>query len=152
MLTPSIFGENLLDHWIGDFSFPSFSGLADMDKTLFGKNVNSLMKTDVKETDQGYAVEIDLPGFKKDEIKMRLDDGYLTISAAKAFDQEEKNNDGKYVRKERYAGSLSRRFYVGRNVTENDIHPKYEDGILSFQLPREEKQVEEQKRYIAIEG
>ncbi len=152
MLTPSIFGENLLDHWMGDFSFPSFSGFADMDKTLFGKSANSLMKTDVKETEHGYAVEIDLPGFKKDEIKMRLDDGYLTVSAAKELDQEEKNKEGKYVRRERYAGSMSRRFYVGRNVTEDDIHPKYEDGILSFQLPREEKQVEEQKRYIAIEG
>lgn len=149
MLTPSIFGENLFDNWMEDFAFPRF---ADMDKTLFGKNANSLMKTDVKDNGEDYTVDIDLPGFKKDEIKMQLDDGYLTVSAAKEMKQDEKNEDGRYVRRERYAGSMSRRFYVGKNVTEEDIHPKYEDGILTFQLPKEEKRVEEQKRYIAIEG
>lgn len=152
MLTPSIFGENLFDNWMEDFAFPSFPRFADMDKTLFGKNANNLMKTDVKDNGNGYTVDIDLPGFKKDEIKMQLEDGYLTVSAAKEMKQDEKNEEGRYVRRERYAGSMSRHFYVGKNVTEDDIHPKYEDGILTFQLPKEEKRIEEQKRYIAIEG
>lgn len=149
MLTPSIFGDNLFDNWMEDFAFPRF---ADMDKAVFGKNTNNLMKTDVKDNGDGYTVDIDLPGFKKDEIKMQLDDGYLTVSAVKEINQEDKNEEGKYVRRERYAGSMSRSFYVGKNVREDDIHPKYEDGILTFCLPKEDKRVEEQKRYIAIEG
>ena len=135
---------------MNDFAFPAFP---DVDKALYGKNARNLMKTDVKETDTSYEVDIDLPGFKKDEIKMKLDQGYLTVSAAKGIDKEEKNEAGKYVRRERYAGSLSRSFYVGEKVTEDDIHPKYENGILTFTLPKEEKKaVEEKNHYIAIEG
>ena len=150
MMMPSIFGENLFDDFMEDFAFPAFS---DIDKKLYGKHANNLMKTDVKETDTGYEVDIDLPGFKKDEITMRLEDGYLTINAAKGLDKEEKNEKGKFVRRERYAGNLSRSFYVGENVTEQDIHPKYENGILSFRVPTEDqKAVEEKKHYISIEG
>ena len=150
MMMPSIFGENLFDNFMNDFAFPAFP---DVDKALYGKNARNLMKTDVKETDTSYEVDIDLPGFKKDEIKMKLDQGYLTVSAAKGIDKEEKNEAGKYVRRERYAGSLSRSFYVGEKVTEDDIHPKYENGILTFTLPKEEKKaVEEKNHYIAIEG
>ena len=150
MMMPSIFGENLFDDFMEDFAFPAFS---DIDKKLYGKHANNLMKTDVKETDTGYEVDIDLPGFKKDEITMRLEDGYLTINAAKGLDKEEKNEKGKFVRRERYAGNLSRSFYVGENVTETDIHPKYENGILSFRVPKEDqKAVEEKKHYISIEG
>ena len=150
MMMPSIFGENLFDDFMEDFAFPVFS---DIDKKLYGKHANNLMKTDVKETDTGYEVDIDLPGFKKDEITMRLEDGYLTINAAKGLDKEEKNEKGKFVRRERYAGNLSRSFYVGENVTEQDIHPKYENGILSFRVPKEDqKAVEEKKHYISIEG
>ncbi len=150
MMMPSIFGENLFDDFMEDFAFPAFS---DIDKKLYGKHANNLMKTDVKETDTGYEVDIDLPGFKKDEITMRLEDGYLTINAAKGLDKEEKNEKGKFVRRERYAGNLSRSFYVGENVKEEDIHPKYENGILSFRVPKEDqKAVEEKKHYISIEG
>ena len=150
MMMPSIFGENLFDDFMEDFAFPAFS---DIDKKLYGKHANNLMKTDVKETDTGYEVDIDLPGFKKDEITMRLEDGYLTINAAKGLDKEEKNEKGKFVRRERYAGNLSRSFYVGENVKEEDIHPKYENGILSFSVPKKEgKAIEDKKRYIAIEG
>ena len=150
MMMPSIFGENLFDDFMEDFAFPAFS---DIDQKLYGKHANNLMKTDVKETDTGYEVDIDLPGFKKDEITMRLEDGYLTINAAKGLDKEEKNEKGKFVRRERYAGNLSRSFYVGENVTEQDIHPKYENGILSFRVPKEDqKAVEEKKHYISIEG
>lgn len=145
MLTPSIFGENLFDDWM-DFSFP------DIDKTLYGKHAKNMMKTDVKETDQGYEVAIDLPGFKKDEIKLELNDGYLTISAEKGLDKDEKDKENRYIRRERYAGSMSRSFYVGESLTEQDIHAKYENGILTLDVPKEDKKAVPEKRYIAIEG
>ena len=147
MMMPSIFGGNLFnDDWM-DFSFP------DIDKELYGKHAKNLMKTDVKEKDGNYEVAIDLPGFKKDEITAELKDGYLTISAAKGLDKDEKDKEGKYIRRERYAGNMSRSFYVGKHVTVEDVHPKYENGILSFSVPKEEaKPVEEKKNYISIEG
>ena len=124
MLMPSIFGENLFnDDWM-NFGFP------EVDKALYGKHASHEMKTDVKETDSGYEVDIDLPGFKKDEINVQLDNGYLSISAAKGLDKEEKNKEGKYIRKERYAGAMSRSFYVGDALTQEDIKAKYESGIL----------------------
>ena len=119
---------------------------------LYGKQASHEMKTDVKETDSGYEVDIDLPGFKKDEINVQLDNGYLSISAAKGLDKEEKNKEGKYIRKERYAGAMSRSFYVGDALTQEDIKAKYESGILRLSIPKKEaKQVEATKR-IAIEG
>ena len=145
MLMPSIFGENLFDDWM-DFSFP------DIDKTLYGKHAKNMMKTDVKETDQGYEVAIDLPGFKKDEIKLELNDGYLTISAEKGLDKDEKDKENRYNRRERYAGSMSRSFNVGESLTEQDIHAKYENGILTLDVPKEDKKAVPEKRYIAIEG
>ena len=144
MLMPSIFGENLFDDWM-DLSFP------DVDKVLYGKHAKNMMKTDVKETDKGYEVAIDLPGFKKDEVTIQLKDGYLNISAAKGLDKDEKDKKDKYIRKERYAGSMSRSFYVG-DISENDIHAKYEDGILILDIPKEDTKTVESKHYIAIEG
>ena len=150
MMMPSIFGESLFDNFMEDFAFPEFD---DVDKALYGKHAKNLMKTDVKETDEDYVVDMDLPGFKKDEIKMQLKDGYLTVSAAKGLDRDEKDKNGNYVRRERYSGSMCRSFYVGEHVTEEDIHPKYENGILTFHLPKEEKKaVEDKNHYIAIEG
>ena len=150
MLLPSIFGENLFDDFMDDFRYPAFP---DVDKTLYGKHAKNLMKTDVKEKDGSFEVDIDLPGFKKDEITMHLEDGYLTVSAAKGLDKDEKNEEGTYVRRERYAGSMSRSFYVGDEITEEDIHPKYENGILSFSVPKKDKKaIEDKKHYIAIEG
>ncbi len=146
MLIPSIFGENLFnDDWM-DFGFP------EVDKALYGKHANNVMKTDVKETDTGYEVDIDLPGFKKDEINAQLDNGYLTISAAKGLDKDEKDKKGKYIRKERYAGAMSRSFYVGEGITQEDIKAKYEDGILRLSVPKKEAKAVENKKYIAIEG
>ena len=134
MLMPSIFGENLFnDDWM-DFSFP------DVDKALYGKHAKNVMKTDVKETDNSYEVDIDLPGFKKDEIEAKLENGYLTISAAKGLDKEEKEEkDGKYIRKERYSGAMSRSFYVGDELKQEDIKAKYEDGILKLSVPKKEQ-------------
>ena len=147
MMMPSIFRENLFDSLMGDFAFP------DIDRVLYGKGSKNLMKTDVQETDADYVVDIDLPGFQKEEIQMQLENGTLTVSASKNLDRDEKNENGNYVRRERYAGSMSRSFYVGSHVTEGDIHPKYENGILSFHIPKEQPvAVEEKKHYIPIEG
>ena len=146
MLMPSIFGENLFnDDWM-NFGFP------EVDKALYGKHAGNVMKTDVKETETGYEVDIDLPGFKKDEINAKLDNGYLTISAAKGLDKDEQDKNGKEIRRERYAGSMSRSFYVGEGVTEEDIKAKYEDGILRLVVPKKDAKAVENKKYIAIEG
>lgn len=142
---PSIFGENLFDDWM-DFSFP------DIDKKLYGKHAKNVMKTDIKEKDEGYELVVDLPGFKKDEIEVQLENGYLTISAAKELDKDESDKNGKYLRQERYAGSMSRSFYVGEGITEEDIHGKFENGILKLDIPKAEAKRVEQKKHIAIEG
>ena len=141
MMMPSIFRDNLFDNFMEDFAFPRFS---DIDRTLYGKNARNLMKTDVKETENGYEVDIDLPGFRKEEIQMELTNGNLTVSAAKALNNDQQNEKGNYVRRERYVGSMSRSFYVGEHVTEEDIHPKYENGILTFRIPKEEEKVIEE--------
>ncbi|MCI6022156.1 MAG: Hsp20/alpha crystallin family protein [Clostridia bacterium] len=145
MLVPSIFGENLFDDWMG-FTFP------DIDKELYGKHAKNMMKTDVRDSGDSYDVDIDLPGFSKDEIQIELHDGYLTVSAEKGLDKDEKDKKDKYIRRERYAGSMSRTFYVGEDVTENDIHAKYENGILALNVPKEVKKEVPQKKYVAIEG
>ena len=145
MMMPSIFGEDLFNDWM-DFSFP------DIDRKLYGKRADQIMKTDVKEKDTEYEVDIDLPGFKKEDVKAELKDGYLTIRAAKGVDREEKKEDGKYIRKECYSGNMSRSFYVGKNVTQEDIHAKFEDGILKLTVPKKEAKKAEEKSYITIEG
>ena len=150
MMMPRIFGENLFDDFMNDFAFPAFP---NVEKKLYGKHARNLMKTDVKDTDTGYEVDVDLAGFKKDEIQIELEKGFLTVTAAKGLDKDEKDKKDNYIRRELYAGSMSRSFYVGEHVTEDDIHPKYENGILSFTVPKEEaKAIEDKKHYISIEG
>ena len=146
MLLPSVFGENLFDEMMNMNDF-----FGDQ-SPLYGKHAKNLMKTDIREHESGYEVDIDLPGFKKDEINLQLDNGYLTVSAAKGLDKDEQAKDGTYIRRERYAGSCSRSFYVGEGVTEEDIHAKYEDGILKLAIPKKEDKIPEGKKYIAIEG
>ena len=149
MLMPSIFGENLFDDWM-DFPFErEFFGRRN---PLYGKNEKNLMKTDVKEVENGYEVAMDLPGFKKEDISAKLENGYLTITASKGLDKDEKNEDGKYIRRERYSGSCSRSFYVGDGVTEEDIMARFEDGILKLDIPKKDAEKIEQKKYISIEG
>ena len=146
MLMPSIFGENLFnDDWM-NFGFP------EVEKALYGKHASHEMKTDVRETDSGYEVDIDLPGFKKDEINIQLDNDYLSISAAKGLDKDEQDKEGKYIRKERYAGSMSRSFYVGNAITQDDIKAKYESGILRLSVPKKAAEEIEGAKRIAIEG
>lgn len=149
MMLPAIFGENLFDDFMDDAFARNFFGGKN---PLYGKHSKNIMKTDVKETDNAYEIDIDLPGFKKDEITAHLDNGYLTVAAAKGMDKDEKDGEGRYIRRERYSGSMSRSFYVGNAVTQEDIHAKYEDGILSLSIPKKDEKAVEAKKYIAIEG
>lgn len=145
MLMPSIIGENLFDDWM---DFP-FTGTGRM---MHGGNMQSVMKTDVRETDNDYEIDIDLPGFRKEDVKVQLKDGYLTIQAVQDANADQKDGNGKYIRRERFCGSVSRSFYVGNKVTEEDIHAKFEDGILKLSLPKKEARKAEQENYITIEG
>lgn len=148
MLLPSIFGENLFDEMM-NFDFDK--EFERMTRPLYGKHNKNMMKTDVRETENSYELDIDLPGFKKDEINVQLDNGYLNIQAAKGLDKDEEKKDGQYIRRERYAGSMCRTFYVGSQLTQNDIHAKFEDGILKLSIPKKDAPQIEQNKYIAIE-
>ena len=148
-MMPSIFGENLFDDFFDDdFSmFPALTG----HNPLYGKHAKNLMKTDVRETEHTYELDIDLPGFKKDEISIDLKDGYLSISAAKGLDRDQEDKKGKYIRQERYAGACSRSFFVGEGVEPKDVSAKFEDGILKISLPKQVKKELPQSPRIAIE-
>ena len=139
MLMPSIFGENLFDDWMS-FPFRNF-------------NTNSLMKTDIRETDGSFELDIDMPGFNKEDLKAELKEGYLTISASTNKDDGEKDENGRYIRRERYVGSCSRSFYVGEDIKRDDIKAKFENGILKISVPKKEAQPKvEEDKHIAIEG
>ena len=151
MLMPSIFGENLFDDDWMDFPFKDeFWGKKN---PLYGKHAQNMMKTDIRETDGSYELDVDLPGFKKDEIKVQLKDGYLTLSAAKGLDEEQDDKKtGRYIRRERYAGACERSFYVGEDVTQEDIKGEYKHGILKLFVPKKEaKPVSNDPKYITIE-
>lgn len=154
MLMPSIFGEDMFDDFMRDFPFFDDRAGNRIEKKLYGNHAKNLMKTDIKETENGYELEMDLPGFKKDEVTAELKDGYLTISAAKGLDQDEQEKEtGKYIRRERYAGACQRSFYVGEEITEEDIKGEFKHGILKLLIPKkEEKPQVETRKYIAIEG
>ena len=146
MMKPSIFGENLFDDFFDDFARPYkiASGYAQP---------ASVMKTDVKETEDSYELDVDMPGFKKEDVKAELKDGYLTINASTKNESSEKDKKGKYVRRERYYGSCSRSFYVGKEVKQEDIKAKFEDGVLKISVPKmEDKPKVEESKYISIEG
>lgn len=149
MLTPRIYTDNLFDDWFDDFPFRS---LENVDRKLYGKHAAKEMLTDVKEHEDHYEVEIDLPGFKKEDIKVELNEGYLTITANKGLKEEEKNKTGKIVRQERYSGTMSRSFYVGEQMTAEDITAKYEDGVLSLNVPKKEEKKLPETHTIMIEG
>lgn len=134
-MLPSIFGENLFDDSLSDF-FGFGRMMPQVSNELYGKHAKNLMKTDVRELDGSYELDVDLPGFKKDEVTVDLQDSYLTISAAKALDKDESDQKGKFLRQERYTGSMSRSFYVGDDVESTDICAKYEDGILKISVPK----------------
>ena len=146
-MLPVVFGENLFDELFDN----AFRPLYEADNALYGKHARAVMRTEGRETDSGYEVDIDLPGFKKDEVKIDLKDGYLTIRAAKGLDRDEKDKQGRYIRQERYAGQCSRSFYVGENIQPADIHAKFEDGILKLTLPKAAQQKLPEHNTIAIE-
>ncbi|MBE5831031.1 MAG: Hsp20/alpha crystallin family protein [Butyrivibrio sp.] len=148
MLAPSIFEESFIDDLFG-LPMKDFS---DMERKLYGRKANRMMKTDIREKDDNYEVSIDLPGFKKEEITVELDNGYLTISAAKGLDKDE-SKKGRLIRQERYAGSMTRSFYIGDNVEKGDIEATYRHGVLTLTVPKKalEKKIPE-KNLIAIEG
>ena len=147
-MLPSIFGESLFDDWM-DFPFRGFT--SDVDHKLYGKHAARVMKTDLKEHDEGYELSIDLPGFKKDQIELQLQNGYLTITATKGVEEEE-NKKGKLVHQERYSGSMSRSFYIGESLTEEDVKAKFEDGVLTLDFPKEKAIKLPERKTIQIEG
>ena len=148
-MLPSIFGETLFDDFFG---FPEFKEFRNIDRKLYGHNAAREMKTDVHEHDDHYEMHIDLPGFKKEEITLTLENGYLTVAAAKGLDVDKENKKGKIIRQERYAGAMQRSFYVGDQLTEEDITAKYEHGVLSLTIPKQEVIKLPEKRTIMIEG
>lgn len=143
MLMPSIFRENLLDDFFGD----PFRGRS------YDNSVNELMRTDVKDMGNAYELNMNLPGVKKEDVKAELKDGYLTINATSNSENNETDGNGKYIRRERYMGSCSRSFYVGEDLSQEDVKARFENGTLKLTIPKkEEAPVVENKKYIAIEG
>ena len=127
-------------------------GISDVDRKLYGKHAARVMKTDLKEHDEGYELKVDLPGFKKDQIDLQLQNGYLTITATKGIDEEGKDKKGRIVHQERYSGSMSRSFYVGEHVAEEDVKARFEDGVLTLDFPKEEPKKLPERRSIQIQG
>ncbi len=145
---PAVFGENMMDLF-DDFDRDFFRGFGRPEHVLYGKNAARMMKTDVKETDEGYELAVDLPGMKKDEIHLDLQNGCLTISTEKNLENKEEKH-GKILRQERYTGTMQRSFYVGENLTEEDVQAKYEDGVLTITLPKKEAKKVPEKKQILI--
>ena len=152
MMMPSIFGENLFDDdWM---NFPFEQDFWGKKNPLYGKHAKNMMKTDIKELEGGYELEMDLPGFKKDEIKASLENGYLTITAEKGLEKDQKEEEGKkYICRERYSGSCQRTFYVGDEIEQDDIKASFKHGILRLDIPKKQPKPQvEEKKCISIEG
>ncbi len=144
MFRPTIFGENLFEDWM-NFSFPSD------EKKSYVSNAQNVMRTDIRESEKGFELDIELPGYAKEEVKVQLKEGYLIVQAVKNVDNETKDEEGTYVRKERYCGSVSRSFYVGEDVVEEDIQAKFDNGILKLTVPKKDKKKEPETKYISID-
>ena len=147
-MLPSIFGESLFDDWMG-FPFRGFE--SDVDHKLYGKNAARMMKTDLKEHEGGYELNVDLPGFKKEQIELHLQKGYLTITATKGLEEDGKDKKGRIVHQERYTGSMSRSFYLGEHVREEDVQAKFENGVLTLDFPKDEPRKLPERRTIQIQ-
>ena len=148
---PTVFGENLMDVF-DDFDRSFFRGFGNIDHTLYGKHAQHMMKTDVKELEDSYEVDVDLPGFKKDEIHLELNNGYLTISTEKTLEKDNEGKKGKMLRQERYSGVMQRSFFVGEHLTKEDIKASYENGVLHVMIPKKEARKVPEKKTILIEG
>ncbi|MBR2540568.1 MAG: Hsp20/alpha crystallin family protein [Mogibacterium sp.] len=149
MFYPTLFNDDFFDDF---FDMPRFRHGDNVERKLYGKHANGLMKTDVHDNDGNYELDIDLPGFKKDEITLTLDNGYLIVGAAKGLNEEQKDAKGKLLRQERYSGAMQRSFYVGDSISENDVKAKFEDGVLSLTFPKEKEPQIPEKKTIMIEG
>ena len=143
MLMPSIFGNDLLDDFFGDYD--------NRRRAATPRPLPGVMKTDIKENDKEYELTIELPGYKKENVNAELKDGYLIVNATNEKNEEEKDEKG-YIRKERYFGTCSRSFFVGKNLKEEDIKAKFDNGVLTLNVPKEVDRLPEEKKYIAIEG
>ncbi len=153
MLMPSIFGENLFDDFFNDFPFYNDRDMKKAERKLYGHRAKNLMKTDIKEKGDSYILEMDLPGFKKDEIQVSLENGYLTVQAARGVDKDEQEKKtGRYIRQERYAGACERSFYVGDDLTQDDIKGEFHHGVLKLTIPKKEAKPAVESKYISIEG
>ena len=148
-MLPSIYSENLFDDF---FSDPFDMVMPRSLNALYGKHGKNLMKTDVRETEDTYELDIDLPGFKKEEVNLELKDGYLAISAEKSLEKDKENKQGKMLRQERYSGVMQRSFYVGEHLTEEDVKASYENGVLHIKFPKKEALKAPEKKTILIEG
>lgn len=152
MLMPSIFRTNSLIDDLFDNDWFDDKEFKNVEKKLYGHRAKNVMNTDVKETEDGYELEMDLPGFKKEEVSVELNNGYITIRAAKGLDEDEKEKKtGKYIRRERYSGACERSFYVGEEVTQQDIKASFKHGILKLDIPKKEAKKIEQNNFISIE-
>ncbi|MBR1780016.1 MAG: Hsp20/alpha crystallin family protein [Oscillospiraceae bacterium] len=158
MLMPRLYGENLFDGFFNDFfdfDFPTFDDrpMRQAQRKLYGHHAENMMKTDVRERDDHYELAVELPGFKKEELSLELEQGHLVITARKGLDQDTPApEEGRYIRRERFVGTMSRSFYVGDNVTEEEIGARYEDGVLTLTIPKKVNQPQlPQKKVIAIE-
>ncbi len=149
MLTPKVFTDDLFDEWMDPFRM--MRGLSNVDRKLYGKHADREMLMDVKEKDDHYEVEIDLPGFKKEDINVELNDGYMTVTASKGLEENDKNDKGKLIRQERYSGMMSRTFYVGEGISSEEVHGSFENGVLKLEIPKKDLNKIEHRNTIAIE-
>ena len=147
-MLPSIFGTGFLDDWMG-FPFRGFE--SDTEHKLYGKHAAHVMMTDLREDENGYELSVDLPGFKKDQIQLHLENGYLTVQAAKDLEEDEKDKNGRILHRERYSGTMQRSYYIGQSLTEEDVKAKFEDGVLTLSFPKEEQKKIAQRKVIQIE-
>jgi len=148
MLMPSIFSDNLFDDWFDSFREMDW----DVSRKLYGKHAPHEMKTDVRDHEDHYEVDIDLPGFKKEDISLTLEKGVLNVSVHRDLKQEKKSEEGRVLRQERYSGSMQRSFYVGEGLTQEDVSARFEDGVLHVQLPKKDAPALPEKKTILIEG
>ena len=151
MLYPKLFNDDFFDDFMG-FDFPHFRSADDAERKLYGKHARGLMKTDIHDKDGNYELDIELPGFKKDEISLSLDNGYLVVGACRNVNDEEKDDKGRLLRQERYSGAMQRSFYVGESLDENDVKARFEDGVLKLSFPKEKEPELPEKKTIMIEG
>ena len=145
MYMPGIFGEDLFDNWMED----AMNSRSSNDRRGYARNDSGLMRTDIREAGGNYVLEIELPGFKKEEVSIKLENGTMTVTATKRAEDSPRTG---YVRKERWTGSCTRSFYVGDALTQEDIKAKYEHGILKLSIPKKDAKAVETKKTIAIEG